>query len=48
MTDNSSGRELPVPETDNLPQMILAVVWGVVLMVSTGLIYLAAGMFGYL
>ena len=48
MTDNFTGKDLPVRETDNSPQMILAVVWGVVLLVSAGLIYLAAGMFGYI
>ena len=48
MTDSSTGRDLPISETDNSPQIILGIVWGVVALVSVGLIYMAAALFGYI
>jgi hypothetical protein len=48
MTDSSTGRDLPIQENDNSPQIILAIVWGVVVSVSVGLIYMAAALFGYI
>ncbi|MBT3703836.1 MAG: hypothetical protein HOE62_07560 [Alphaproteobacteria bacterium] len=48
MTDSSTDRDLPIREADSSPETILAVVWGVVVLVSVGLIYMAAALFGYI